>query len=454
MKLRVSKIFYLIFFISFLLTVPVLAAQGLPVQEYKLKNGLKVLMLEDHKAKLAVFQIWYRVGSVDEVSGKTGISHLLEHMMFKGTKKYGSKELSQTVQRYGGMDNAFTSQDYTAYYQLLPSDRIGLSLQFESDRMQNLLLDPKDTLSERNVVMEERRMRTDDDPQSALLELTEAMAFTAHPYRWPIIGWMDDISNLTSEDLRAYYKAYYSPDNAYIVVVGDIEPAKLFKRIEKAFGDIKAHPRPRHHITKEPSQTGERRVYLEKEAQLPYVLAAYHVPNLPDPDAYALDVLAMILSEGKSGRLYRKLVYDDKLSIDAFAENDNLMRYPHLFFLGGTATPGTPIEKLEQALYAEVDKIKKEPPSDYELQKAVNQSEAQMVMQQDAIQSEATLIARFEGIGSWRLLDQYLDGIRAVTAEDVSRVARTYLTPENRTVGVLVPLVPDSEKDKNTNEKN
>ncbi len=424
---------------------------GADIRESTLANGLKVLMIEDHKAPLAVFQIWYRIGSRDEVSGKTGLSHLLEHMMFKGTEKYGSKELSVEVKRHGGMDNAFTSKDYTAYFQVLPSDKIELSLKFESDRMRNLLLDPEETLSERDVVMEERRLRTEDDPQGLLYELTVATAFTAHPYRSPVIGWMDDLRNITPEDLKEHYRAFYSPDNAFIVVVGDIKPESLLDKIREYFEDIEPTPRPRRNATEEPRQQGERRVYLKKEAQLPYILAAYHVPNIPDPDAYALDILSMVLSE-KSGRLYQKLVYEKKIAIGVFSEYSGMFKDPYLLILGGTATPGTAISAVEEALYREIDRIKEEPPSDFEVQKAKNQLEAYFISTQDSILSQANLTARFEILGGTGIMDEYLENILQITPEDVSRVARKYLVEENRTMGILEPQPPTEAPREKANE--
>jgi len=420
------------------------AEAGVP-QEHMLDNGLKVLIQEDHKAPLVMFMIWYRVGGMDEVSGKTGLSHLLEHMMFKGTARYGNKVLSRTVQKNGGIDNAFTSKDYTAYFQILPSDRIGISLGFESDRMRGLLLDPKETLSERDVVMEERRLRYDDDPQNSLYEQTMAAAFNVHPYARPVIGWMADLASIEPGDLREHYQKYYSPDNAVIIVVGDVEPAKLLRDIKAAFGGLKPYKGERRSlISQEPPQSGQRRVYLRKEAELPYLLAAYHVPNVPEQDTYALDVLSEILSGGKSGRLYRSLVYDRKLALSASASNESLSRDPSLFMLEASAARGVSAEKLEEALMAEVERLRKEPPTDFELQKALNRLEAQFIMDQDSIYYQAMMLGWFEMNGDWHRRDEYIDNIRKVTADDVTRVADKYLSEDNRTVGVLIP-VPSSK---------
>jgi zinc protease len=267
------------------------------VFETVLPNGLKVILLENHKAPLVTFQVWYRVGSRNEPWGKTGISHVLEHMMFKGTQKIGPEEFSRIVQENGGNDNAFTSRDYTAYFQNLSSDRIQVSLDLESDRMQNLLLREEDFRTERMVVMEERRLRTEDHPTGVLVEQLQASAFQVHPYRWPIIGWMEDLKRLTLDDLKEYYKTYYNPSNAFLVVVGDFKKEELLPRIEKAFGSHSKGVVPNQERDKETSQMGERRIFVKKEAQLPTILMAYHVPNLRDQDSYVLEVIATLLEE-------------------------------------------------------------------------------------------------------------------------------------------------------------
>ncbi|MBI5190750.1 MAG: insulinase family protein [Nitrospirae bacterium] len=410
------------------------------VKEYTLDNGLKVLLLEEHKSPVAVFQIWYKVGSRYEPYDKAGISHMLEHMMFKGTKKYGPKTFSKTVQRYGGSDNAFTSQDYTAYFQTFASDRIGLSLDLESDRMKGLMLDEKDFLSERDVVAEERRMRTDTDPESALGELVQSAAFQTHPYRWPIIGWMDTIQNFTVEDAQRHYDTYYEPNNATIVIVGDIDADKMILDIKDKFGGIKRGPEPPKVIMTEPVQKGERRVTLKKEAQLPTIYVLYHTPNQDDPDTYALDVLEVVMSGGKSSRLYKSLVYDRQIAQYAGAGYSSVSKDPETFTLYAGVMPEKPVGEVEQAIYAEIEKLKTDAVSDRELQKAKNQIESSFIMGLDSNFNRAMMIGRYESVSSWKLLNTYLDGIRAVTADDVRRVAAKYLTKDNRTVGVLEPL--------------
>ncbi|MBF0554192.1 MAG: insulinase family protein [Nitrospirae bacterium] len=408
------------------------------VKEYRLDNGLKVLISEDHKAPVASFQIWYNVGSINETRGKTGLSHFLEHMMFKGTQKYGSKVFSNLVQKNGGMDNAGTTRDYTVYYQNLASDRINLSIEMEADRMANLLLRPEDVTSEKKVVMEERRMRIEDDPQDLLFEEVAAKAFTTAPYHNPVIGWMDDISSLSREDLLRHYKTYYAPNNAVIIVAGDVNPEEIMKSITKHFGGIPAVPVKAPPIETEPAQTGQRRLTVKKQAQLPFVLIAYHVPSVPHRDSYALDVLSQIFS-GKSGRLYQTIVMKDKLAINAFASYSGLYKAPYLFYWGGTPNDTQSINRLESALFKEIDGIVAAAPTEREVQKAKNQIEAAFVMGQDSVFFQGEVLGMFETIGGWRLKDKYLDGVAHVTPNDVQAVAKKYFTRQNSTVGVLIP---------------
>ena len=409
------------------------------VKEYRLENGLKVLFIEEHKAPVATFQVWYRAGSRNEPAGKSGLSHLLEHMMFKGTPKYGPSVFSRIVQKNGGADNAYTTKDYTVYFELFSSDRITLPLDLEADRMQNLTIDLKEMLSERSVVMEERRLRYEDDPQSSLFEEVVAAAFKAHPYQRPVIGWMSDIKSIERDDLYNYYKTYYSPDNAVVVIVGDVNADEIIGKVSRFFRDIPAGP-PRKNISSiEPEQRGERRVLLKREAELPYILIAYHTPSFPDEDSYALDVLSQILSGGKSSRLYQSLVYEKKISISASADYSGINKDPYLFFFSATASPDKDIKEVEDSLYSEIDKIKTEPPSEREIQKAKNQIESSFIMEQDSIYMQAMKYGMFEMLGGWRLIDRYLDGIRKVTPEDVVMVAKRYLKEDNRTVGILIP---------------
>lgn len=416
------------------------AALSEHVYEKLLDNGLKVIFLENHKAPVVTFQVWYRVGSRNEHWGKTGLSHMLEHMMFKGTKKVGPEEFSRIIQENGGNDNAFTSNDYTAYFENISSDRVQVPISLESDRMQNLVLREKDFGTERMVVMEERRLRTDDDPQAYLGEQLNAAAFQISPYHWPIIGWMEDIKRFTLEDVKAYYRTYYNPSNSFLVVVGDFKTDALLPEIEKYFGSIPKGTTPDQKRDKDGPQLGERKIFVKKEAQLPYLLMGYHVPNLTSPDSYVLEVIAEILSSGKSSRLYKELVHDKQLVLDADADNSLLSHDPDLFAFSAEPLPGKDVTEIEKALDQEIERLKTEPVSAHELQKAKNQIEAAFIYGQDSLFYQAMLLARYEIDLSWRSIDDYLPSIRKVTQEDIMRVAKKYLIPDNRTVGILIPL--------------
>lgn len=417
------------------------------VTETTLPNGLKVLLQEEHKAPVATFQVWYRVGSRNEVTGKTGLSHLLEHMMFKGTPRYGKGEFSRIVAKNGGTENAFTGNDYTAYFENFAADRIGLSLELESDRMQNLLIDPQEFALEREVVKEERRLRTDDDPYSSVVETLYALSFVAHPYHSPVIGWMTDLEHLSREDAHQYYQTYYAPNNATVVVVGDFETRTLLKEIEKAFGGIpKGKEPPPVHIV-EPEQLGERRAVVRREAQLSFIFTGYHTPNFRSPDVYPLTVLANLLSSGKSSRLYRSLVYEQQLALDAGGHYDGLSADPELFYFYATVRPGKDRHEVEAALYAELERIKHEPIPEAELTKAKNQIGANYIMGQDSIFFQAMQLGIAETVGAGvEYVESFVDNIQKVTAEEVQRVAQTYLIEEKRNVGILVPIAPKAER--------
>jgi len=429
----------LTFLLAFFLSTSTFG-QTMNVTETVLPNGLKVLLKEEHKAPVVTFQVWYRVGSRNECLGKTGLSHMLEHMMFKGTTKYGPKTFSQTVQRNGGNDNAFTSHDYTAYFENFAADRITISLDLESDRMQNLLLDQKEFLSERDVVKEERRMRTEDDPISAMVEQMMTVAFSSHPYQWPVIGWMADISNYTRDDLVKHYHTYYAPNNATIVVVGDFDSKKLLAQIDHAFGKIQRGPDVPKVTAVEPQHVGERRVVVKRQAELPAVFAGYAVPTVKHTDSYVLEVLQGILASGKSSRLYKSLVYEKQLALYAGGDYDNVSADPNLFYIYAGVMPGKTTEEVEKAMYTEIDKFKNEQVTDEELLKAKNQVEASFIMNQDSIFYQAMQLGQFESVATWRLLEKYVDNIRAVTKEDIVRVANEYFSEDNRTVGILVPV--------------
>jgi len=409
------------------------------VREAVLDNGLKVLLLEDHKSPAVTFQVWYRVGSRNEKDGKSGLSHFLEHMMFKGTAKIGPEEYSRIIAKNGGRSNAFTTADVTVYFATMSRDKIGIEIELEADRMAHASLGKTYFEPEKKVIQEERRLRTEDQPVSALGELTSAVAYVIHPYRRPVVGWMEDIEHLTRQDLVDYYKLYYTPNNAFIVVTGDFDTEEILKQIKAAFGDIPRGAEPPKVQAEEPPQAGERRVYLKKEAELPFVLMYYHTPNLKSPDSYALDLLTVILAGGRSSQMYHDLVYQKRLARSVDADYDGLAVDPTVFSFTAQLMPGIKPADVEIEIDRIIDKVQSEPVSERELQKAKNQIEAAFIFGRDSIFGQAMKIGFYEVAGNWRLMDEYLEGIRKVTAEDVRQVARKYLGRDRRTVGILIP---------------
>jgi zinc protease len=434
------KLITLFLFWSLILVSLAEASLGERVFEKVLPNGLKILLLENTKAPVVTFQVWYRVGSRNERCDKTGLSHLLEHMMFKGTERIGPEAFSRIIQENGGNYNAFTSYDFTAYFENLSADRIQVALDLESDRMQNLVLREQDFQTERKVVMEERRLRTEDNPKSYLMEQLAATAFQRHPYRWPIIGWMEDLARLTLEDLKAYYTAYYNPANAFVVVVGDFKKDDLLPQIEKAFGSIPKGLAPNQDRDIDPPQRGERRLIVKREAQLPFLAMAFHVPNLLGSDSYVLEVIGALLSEGKSSRLYQSLVQEKRLALSAEADHSLLSRDPGLFLIAVEPLPGQEPHDVEETVEQELERLQEQPVGEHELEKAKNQLETSYIFGQDSLFFQAMLLARYEIAHTWRAIDDYVPSIRSVTPEDIRRVARRYLIADNRTVATLIPL--------------
>ncbi|MBI5775809.1 MAG: insulinase family protein [Nitrospirae bacterium] len=410
------------------------------VQEHQLANGMKVLLVESPKAPVVTVQIWYKVGSRNEVMGRAGLSHMLEHMMFKGTPKYPKGSFSRLIKKNGGNDNAFTSQDFTAYFENLAADKVELALELEADRLRGLLLDDKEFQLEREVVKEERRLRSEDDPQSYLAEALFAQAFQMHPYHWPIIGWFPDLNAMTRVDLKRHYDTYYVPNNATLIVVGDIKAAKLLPVIKRFFEPIPKRPLPPQLVTAEPEQKGERRIVVKRDAQLPFVMIGYRTPNYSSDDAYALTLLESILSHGKSSRLYRSLVYEQKLALAVGAEYSLLQTDPDLLYCFAVVAPGQKTEQVERGVYAEIQKLQQEAPSEQELQRAKNQVEAAYIFGQDSNFRQAMLFGQAETTGAgWRQVEEFVKKLRDVKADDVTRVAQKYLVEDGRTVGILIP---------------
>lgn len=414
------------------------------VAEQTLDNGLKIIVREDHRAPVVVSQVWYKVGSSYEPSGITGVSHVLEHMMFKGTAKHGPGEFNRIVAAAGGRDNAFTGLDYTAYFQTLSADKLAVSFELEADRMRNLALAEELFNKERNVVIEERRLRTEDRPTARLYEQLMATAFTSHPYRHPIIGWMNDLENLELSDLQAWYERWYTPNNATLVVVGDVDAEDVFALAADYFGDIPQRPVLPLKPQVEPPQKGKKQVVVEAPAQVPHLILGYHTPGLTsgeESDAYALAVLAGVLSGGNSARLMRDLIRGQEIASTASAEYNPLSRAPGLFLLDGAPANAKGIDDLRAALLAQIDRLKTEPVSAVELERVKTQVVAAEIYSRDSVFYQAMRIGMTETNGlDWRLLDEYVDKIQAVTAAQVTAVAQRYLVESNLTEGILKPL--------------
>ena len=324
-------------------------------------------------------------------------------------------------------------------------EKIGIAIELEADRMANNLLDGANFEPEKKVIMEERRLGTEDNPIAAMAELTGAVTYTVHPYRRPVIGWMGEIQNLSREDLQRHYRTYYVPNNAFIVVVGDFSTEEMLAKIKSTFGIIPRGPAPPRVKIEEPAQRGERRVTLKKEAELAFLLINYHAPNLIDPDNFALDLLSVILAGGKSSRLYQDLVYQGRMARSVDADYAGLSIDSTIFSITAQVMPEKDPAEVERAIDALLDRVRSEPVSDRELEKTKNQVEAGFVFGQDSIFDHATWIGQYESSAQWKLLDSYLAGIRKVTRDDILKVAKKYLDPDRRTVGILIPIKEKSQ---------
>lgn len=419
--------------------------------EQQLANGLKVIVKEDHRAPTVVHMVWYRAGSIDEVNGATGVAHALEHMMFKGTRSVPAGEFSKRIAAAGGRENAFTSRDYTAYFQQLHKSKLPLAVKLEADRMQNLVLSKPEFAKEINVVKEERRWRTDDKPHSLVYESLMAAAFQSHPYQRPVIGWMNDLENMTVSDARDWYQRWYAPNNAIMVVVGDVSAREVFDLAKKYYGPIRAKPLPLRKPQEEPAQQGIKRLTVKAPAQLPYLLMGYKAPVLRDAgkewEPYALEVLSAVLDGNESARLNQSLVREKKIASSAGASYDMTARASGLFLLDGTPTEGKPAAELEAAIRDEIGKIIREGVTAEELNRVKAQVVASQVYKRDSIFAQALEIGQMETAGlSHKFLDLVLEKVKAVTAEQVQEVAKKYFSDDSLTVAVLNPQPLDAKK--------
>ena len=433
----------------FLLPGLLTAAQANPY-ETTLKNGLRVIVKEDRRAPTAAQMVWYRIGSMDEVDGASGVAHVLEHMMFKGTPTVGAGEFNTRVAAAGGRDNAFTSRDYTAYFQQVPKERLPEMMQLEADRMRHLNVDPKEFAQEIKVVMEERRLRTDDNPQSKLFEQMNAAAFQAHPYRRPIIGWMNDLENMSAADAKAWYDTWYVPNNAYVVITGDVDHKEVFALAEKYYGPLEGRPLPARKPQIEPAQDGTRRVNVKAPAELPVLIMGYKAPVLrdadKDSDPYALEMLAAILDGHDAARFNKKLVREDKVALSAGIGYDSTGRGPGMIYLHGSPSEGRTVADLEAALRAEITRIQQEGVSEQELKRAKAQLVAGQVYKLDSMFGQAMEIGQTESAGiPYQKIDRMLEKLQQVTAAEVQAAAKKYFNDDTLTIGVLEPQPLDGK---------
>ncbi|MFT4580596.1 MAG: zinc protease [Gammaproteobacteria bacterium] len=418
--------------------------------EFMLENGLKLIVQEDHRAPVAVVQVWYKIGSSSEYDGITGVSHALEHMMFKGTEKIPPGSFSEIVAAKGGNENAFTSTDYTAYFQTWAAENVGLSFELEADRMRNLLLSEGEFKNEIKVVLEERRLRTDDNPQALLGESAHAVAFQTSPYRQPVIGWAADLKAMEVADLKNWYQRWYAPDNATVVVVGDVDPAAVNALAKKHFGPLKRQSVKPMRRRPEVEQQGKKTVTVTSDkTRVPYLYMGYKTPVLnsvskeggvAEWEIYALDVLSETLDGGPSARLTQRLIRDSRIAAQVSADYSSTSRLPELFSFSAAPAGEHTLEEVEQAIIDEIEKLQKEPPSNEELARIKTQVVADSIYERDSMFYQGLIIGTLESVGlDWRLNDEYVANIKRVTPEQVREVAKKYLIPSQLTVAKLLP---------------
>ncbi len=424
------------------------------VRETLFENGLKILTRELHTAPVATFWVWYRVGSRNEVLGITGAAHWVEHMMFKGTRRLGKGDVFKLVTRNGGVNNAFTWLDYTAYFETLPSDRLDIAIEIEADRMVNSRFDPDEVESERTVIISEREGH-ENDPGFWLSEELQATAYKVHPYHHETIGWKADLQRMTRDDLYNFYRKYYVPNNATVVAVGDFDTERLLDKLNDTFGKLpRGADLPTLSIV-EPEQSGERRVIVRRPGAAPYFMAGYKAPRAADPDFYAVMMLAGVLSgssglamgrtsPGRSSRLYRALV-DKALSADVGCYYRPMLD-PYLFQLTATARPGVSLERIERAILNEIEKVATKPVTDQEFEKVLKQTRAQYVYSEDGVGNHGYRLGMLDVVASWRMYETFLQNLEQVTKADVQRVAQKYLSEANRTIGWFIPINQETQK--------
>ena len=422
------------------------ASSAPATHEFRLDNGLKLIVREDHRAPVVVSQLWYKVGSSYETPGKTGLSHALEHMMFKGSAKLGPGESSRVLRELGAEENAFTSDDYTAYYQVLASDRLSVAFELEADRLASLRLPPEEFKREIEVIKEERRLRTEDNPSAKAYERFQALAFPASGYHTPTIGWMADLERMTVEELRAWYETWYVPNNATLVVVGDVVPSEVHALAQRYFGSIAQRPVPQAQIPLELSTPGQRLLTLHLPTQLPSLMMGFNVPGLATSktprEVHALRLIGALLDGGYSARLPSRLERGEELVSGAGSSYDAYTRGDSLFVLSATPNvqKGKTLAEVEAGLWRQLEDLKTTPPSAEELARVRAQVIAGLVYERDSITSQATTIGQLETVGlSWQLMDGELAELSAVTPSDIQQAARTYFTRDRLSVAHILP---------------
>ena len=421
------------------------AAPKLDVKSWELPNGLKVLFLADHKAPIATVQVFYHVGSKDEHVGIRGVAHMFEHMMFKGTEHVPPEEHARLLKEVGGQVNAFTTEDVTAYHDTVPPSYVGFAMQLEAERMRSLKLFPSIIDSERKVVEEEKRLRIDNNPIGKAIERFRSLAFTQHPYSWTAIGTIEDLERVTPEDCQKFYDTYYQPNNATLIVVGDVREPEVRALVEKHFGAIPRGSDPPRRYIDEPAQAAPRSENMALEVQIPVVVGGYHIPRAADADTAPLEVLAAILSGGESSRLHQRLVRKDHLAIAAGGLTES-MEYPGLFLVYAAHLPDREQAKVKEALLDEVRRVRVDPVTPVELDKAKNQLAAGYIFALQTVDGIAQELGQYQYVhGDWREFLKGASRYLAVSAAEIRRVAAKYLIDTNLTLVTLQPKGPLQE---------
>ncbi|MGZ3699376.1 MAG: M16 family metallopeptidase, partial [Bdellovibrionota bacterium] len=412
---------------------------NLALEKRTLSNGMNVILVEDHTVPVVSYQTWFRVGSVDERPGITGISHLFEHLMFKGTPRYPAKQFFQQLEAHGAEVNAFTTRDYTTYYENFVPDLLERVIDMESDRMANLTLSDEVLGSERMVVLEERRLRTENSPDGKMQEALWGLSFSRHPYNWPVIGYPQDLLQLTTPVIQDYFQSHYQPANATLVIVGDINPQTTYALIKKYYEGIPARPRPKREIAEEPVQNEEHRLVMHDRVASQRFALAYHVTAADNDDSYALDVLSNILFEGTSSRAYRRLV-DEKDILLGISGSNYTPTYPGLFIINGNMKGSLPAADAEKGLNELIQEVQEKGVTPEEIKIAVRQLTVQLVDSVRTPYGLGQLIGTVQTIfGDPKRFAEDLSKYLKVTAGDVQRVAQKYLIPNNRSIVTMIP---------------